>query len=622
MINLKNFSILLICFFLIIAGCKKEKAVAVSEKPAIAKEVKAPEITIKDFVDIVDSNSGWLLKTGDMLFLSLKNDLRQLFIERKSGEKTQLTDFADAVDSYSVSPGERYAALLVAKEGNEQYGIYLYDLKEMKLYPQTPLIDNESKYENVIWINDGQFLFVSNEVNKKDFYIYSYDITEKKKTLLVEKKGNNVITDAISADKFLFYTNLGNNTTEPYIFENGKASKIAGTVKGKAYIPEGFFKDGAIVMRTNERQNFDYIELWNKGKKKEIFRDKWGVENVVIDLDSREQAVFCVNEDGYSKCRRYAGEKLTVLDINEGIVTLRQLRGTNLVFRLSRPDLVPRPAIYNLSGGAKLEFGIVDNRGIETLDFVRPVLKKAESFDGVMVPYFLFVPKNSKPPYKAIVSFHGGPEGQYRPEFGATFQYYLKKGFMVVAPNVRGSTGYGQVYMDMDNYKKRMNSVKDGKAIVDALIKEGLAEKGKFIVMGGSYGGFMTVASMALFSDDYRCGIDVVGIVDFENFLKNTKSYRRALREVEYGPLSDPDFLKSISPANMTDKIKGKLLVAHGMNDPRVPVSDAYILLDKLKKEGNPAESLIFEDEGHGFRKKKNRETFNEKAAGFIEGCF
>ena len=201
------------------------------------------------------------------------------------------------------------------------------------------------------------------------------------------------------------------------------------------------------------------------------------------------------------------------------------------------------------------------------------------------------------------------------------FQYYLSKGIAVVAPNVRGSSGYGKRYMDLDNYKLRMNAVRDGGAILEDLVKSGISKPKKFIASGGSYGGFMTVASMAQFADDYICGIDNVGVVDLINFLENTSNYRRHLREAEYGPLSDREFLASISPTNMAEKINGELFVFHGANDPRVPVSDAYILIDKLKKAGKKVQKHIFEDEGHGYRKKENRNIYFQKSAEFIESC-
>ena len=217
--------------------------------------------------------------------------------------------------------------------------------------------------------------------------------------------------------------------------------------------------------------------------------------------------------------------------------------------------------------------------------------------------------------------FHGGPASQFKPKFVTTFQYYLKEGYMVVAPNVRGSRGYGQKFMDMDNYKKRMDSVKDGKAVMDDLIKNNLSEKDNFITYGGSYGGFMAVSSMVEYPDNYKCGINSVGVVNFYNFLKNTKSYRRKIREVEYGPLTDAKFLKSVSPSNKVDRIKGSLLVIHGKNDPRVPVSEAYLLIENMKKAKKYVESIIYEDEGHNIRKMENRIDKYSKVLDFMNRC-
>ena len=149
--------------------------------------------------------------------------------------------------------------------------------------------------------------------------------------------------------------------------------------------------------------------------------------------------------------------------------------------------------------------------------------------------------------------------------------------------------------------------------MTDELVRLGISKPGKFTAIGGSYGGFMVVASMAQFSDDYNCGINSVGVVDFVNFLENTAGYRRHLREVEYGPLTDKEFLRSVSPTNMVDTIKGELFVFHGANDPRVPVSDAYILMEKMEKAEKKYQYHIFEDEGHGFKKRENRIIYNSK---------
>lgn len=608
------------------AGCKKteEKQVHIN-KPATVpvvtvKQYKSAEsLTIADYINIEGSNSGYIMKDGKKLYIARKGNAAQLYLVYPDGKITlQLTDMPDPVEGYAVSPDETKLIFISAKGGNEQYDFYLYEFATHNTMPL--LVDDKVRCENPVWLNENEILFTSNEVNGKDFYIYHFDITAKVKTLIVEKPGYNILTDAKSKDEFIYYTMTGNNITAPYEYKNGRSAKIKGAKKERKYIPVAYFGDG-ILMKTNENAEMEYLEIWKDGSKKPFFKDKWEVDSVVVDLKSRNSAAFCTNEDGLSRCRYYLDGKTGEIPLENSVVGLTGMSDGKVIYNMMDSDKIMTPFVFDTKEGKTSFFGYKFDNGIDVSKFVKPVLKKVESFDGVEIPYFLYTPKDAKPPYKTIVSFHGGPEGQFRPYFAAIFQYYISKGFAVVAPNVRGSTGYGQKFMDMDNYKLRMNSVRDGKAVTDQLVKDGISALGKFIATGGSYGGFMVVASMAKFSEDYSCGIDTVGVVDFVNFLENTKSYRRKLREVEYGPLTDKAFLKSISPVNMVETIRGELFVAHGMNDPRVPVSDAYILLEKLEKAGKKTKKLIFEDEGHGFRKRENRLTYNIQSAEFIEGC-
>ena len=600
-----------------IFACKNEQSKPAGEKkPAASPQVS--ERPIKDYIDIVFSKSGYVLKNGSKLFLARKGDINQLYATQPDDSFKQITQFTDAVDSFIVSPGEKYAALISSFGGNENFDIHLIDLSNYSITPL--LVDKEIKSENVVWINDDLFLFTSNEENKKDFFIYTYSISKKEKKLIVKQPGYNIITDAKSPDNFLFYTTHSATHSTPYHYKDGKVIEFT-TEKEHLYIPVGFLED-SILMKTDEIQEFPYLELWKGKTKKSVFKSNWSVEDTIIDTKNRNQAAFCTNEEGYSKCYLFKDEKTSEIALDDGVAILSDLQNERVVLNQNRPDSIPRPLEINLKTGEKKEFGIAESNGIEVSSFVKPLLKKVTSFDGTVVPYFLFLPKIGTKPYKTIIFFHGGPEGQVRPNFVPTWQYYLKKGYAIVAPNVRGSIGYGKKYLDLDNYKKRMDAVKDSGAIINTLISEGITEKNNFAVMGGSYGGFMTVATMALYPENTKCGIDTVGVVDFVNFLKNTKSYRQALREVEYGPLSDEAFLKSISPSNMTDKIKGKLLVAHGVNDPRVPISDANILVENLRKNGKQVETLYFDDEGHGFRKKKNLYIYHQKSVDFLDKCF
>ena len=609
--------ILAILFCIISCSSKSEKA-AVETKNEEAKPAEKVK-TILDYTGIETSHSGYVLKDGRKLYIARKENAAQLYLESADGKETkQITFLNDAVDGYKVSPEESGLIFVSSKGGNEQYDFYLYSFESGKYEPL--LADDAVRYEDPTWINENEFLFASNEANGKDFYVYHFDIAAKKKTLLVEKKGYNMISDALSKDEFLFYTYESNYKTVPYHFYGGKARKIKVSDENKKYIPVAFF-DSGILMRTNETRDMEYLEIIKENFKNTIFEDKWGVESVAVDRTNRNSALFCTNEEGYSRCFYYHDSKIEPLDFGKSLVSVSSLKNGKAVIKISRDSELPKLQVIDLTTKKAEVFGYSKDNGIDMTLFSAPELRKVKSFDGEEIPYFLYLPKTGAAPYPTIVYFHGGPEGQFRPGFMTQFQYYLSKGIAVVAPNVRGSSGYGRRYMDLDNYKLRMNAVKDGGAILEDLVKSGISKPNRFIASGGSYGGFMTVASMAQFADDYICGIDNVGVVDLINFLENTSSYRRHLREAEYGPLTDREFLSSISPTNMAEKINGELFVFHGANDPRVPVSDAYILIDKLKKAGKKVQKHVFEDEGHGYRKKENRNLYFLKSAEFIENC-
>ncbi|MCB0586764.1 MAG: S9 family peptidase, partial [Phaeodactylibacter sp.] len=216
-----------------------------------------------------------------------------------------------------------------------------------------------------------------------------------------------------------------------------------------------------------------------------------------------------------------------------------------------------------------------------------------------------------------------GPESQYRPGFSPIFQYYLKElGIAVIAPNVRGSAGYGKNFLKLDNGYKREDSVKDIGKLLDWIKEQPELDESRVAVMGGSYGGYMVLSSMAHYNGRLRCGVDIVGISNFVTFLENTKSYRRNLRRVEYGDERDPHMrrhLERISPTTNAHKITRPMLIVQGMNDPRVPVSEAEQMLRAIRNNGGEAWYLLAKDEGHGFRKKPNRDYYNKAVILFLQ---
>jgi dipeptidyl aminopeptidase/acylaminoacyl peptidase len=260
--------------------------------------------------------------------------------------------------------------------------------------------------------------------------------------------------------------------------------------------------------------------------------------------------------------------------------------------------------------------------GLDTSKFAKPELIQFKTFDKRKIPAFVYKPK-TKGPHPVIISIHGGPEGQFRPAFRSTFQLWNDKlDAVVIAPNVRGSAGYGKEFISLDNGYKREDSVKDIGALLDWIETQPDLDKNRVVVYGGSYGGYMVLASSVFYSDRLRAAVDIVGISNFVTFLENTKSYRRDLRRAEYGDERDPDmrkFLNKISQNNHVDKIKIPVFVVQGQNDPRVPVTEAEQVVKSLKENGNTVWYMNALNEGHGYRKKDNRDVYQQAVILFFE---
>jgi dipeptidyl aminopeptidase/acylaminoacyl peptidase len=257
--------------------------------------------------------------------------------------------------------------------------------------------------------------------------------------------------------------------------------------------------------------------------------------------------------------------------------------------------------------------------GIPGDSFAPPELVRYPTFDGRQIPAFLYRPAGMSANLPTVVYVHGGPESQFVPAFNPVIQYLVQRGYAVLAPNVRGSTGYGVAYSHLDDVQLRMDSVADLQHAVFWLREHGAAAD-RVAVMGGSYGGFMTLAAITTYPQLWAAAVDIVGIANFVTFLEHTSSWRRALREAEYGSLErDREFLQRISPIHHIDRIAAPLMVIHGANDPRVPVGEAEQIVAGLRERGRPVEYLRFEDEGHGLVKLPNRIRAYTAVATFLD---
>lgn len=368
----------------------------------------------------------------------------------------------------------------------------------------------------------------------------------------------------------------------------------------------------------------------------------WGVEDVAVASDGAlALAVVCYNEDGASTIYRLVGRDADGGPLGASIKKVEIGLGLGQTGALHlRAAVAPDKAAVTLAfgflpatapmnaftvdfdaGGAQLGTAMqwTDSEvgGLEVSTFTPPELVRITSFDGLEVPCFVY-----RPPAKSmsaskcavIIHPHGGPEGQHRPHFVGIYQYLLLElGVAVIDPNVRGSNGYGKTFVSLDDGYKREDSVKDLGAVLDWITTQPDLDASRVGVWGGSYGGYMVLASLIHFGERLRCGVDIVGISNFVTFLENTSAYRRDLRRLKYGDERVPEmrkFLLDISPARNSSKLTQPLFIVQGARDPRVPLSEAEQIRDAVRSNGAEVWYMVASDEGHGFRKKGNKDAY------------
>jgi dipeptidyl aminopeptidase/acylaminoacyl peptidase len=242
--------------------------------------------------------------------------------------------------------------------------------------------------------------------------------------------------------------------------------------------------------------------------------------------------------------------------------------------------------------------------GVDFARLVRPELVHYRAEDGLPLTGWLYLPRAGQKPYPCVLSFHGGPETQELPSFRADYQALLASGIAVFAPNVRGSAGFGKKFVNLDNGPLRFNAIRDIKSSVDFVVGQKLADPRRIGIMGGSYGGYMTMAGLTQYPDLFAAGADLYGIVNFETFFEHTEPWMAATSTVEYGdPKTQRDLLRQLSPVHRLDRVKAPVLVLHGANDTNVPVVEAEQVVKALQGRGVPVKYVLFPDEGHGWRK-------------------
>ncbi len=377
------------------------------------------------------------------------------------------------------------------------------------------------------------------------------------------------------------------------------------------------YDDQSVLVRTDEATDFLHIARLDPATQsmQKLIESEWDIEALKLSPDGR-WLVYAVNADGATELYAQDMQSGTTIQADLGHGTIVSLLGPPLDFSSDSQQVAfafmsaTRTAdcyVWNLAHNQVLAATRSSHGGVPTGSFVEPELIRYPTFDDLEIPAWFYRPQSDQP-LPVIVIVHGGPEGQSRPAFSFLIQYFVRNGYAVFVPNVRGSVGYGKAYSHLDDVEKRMHSVADLAHGAEWLKTQPCIDGDRLVVYGGSYGGFMVLSALTTYPDLWVAGVDIVGISNFVTFLENTSDYRRAHREAEYGSLErDRDFLERISPSNHVDRITAPLLVIHGENDPRVPVSEAAQIVEALKSRDVPVEFMVFDDEGHGIVKLKNK---------------
>ena len=546
-------------------------------------------------------------------------------VSKSMGARTQITFFDEPVSATSYEP-LKGDYLVYSKDigGNEFGQLFKLDLKTL----QSTLLTDGGKSQNggITWRKDGKgFYYASTKRNGGDRDIYYMDPNNpKSEKLILQVKGGGWGIQDISPDNKKLVLGEYISINESYIWlldiETGKLTEVTDRNSKGISQSEATFSNlsNEIWLVTDKDNEFQRLAAMNLNTKKTTYYTSdipWNVESFNLSED-KKSIVFITNEGGLNKMYLMnTGTKAykEIKNLPIGLISGARFTKDNQTIFFNQSTAQSASDVYQLNiKTAKIERWTESELGeMQPSDMSVPKFIEWKSFDDLKISGFYYP---ASPKFKGkrpvIIMIHGGPEGQSMASFLDSNNFYTSEmGVSLVYPNVRGSSGFGKTYLEKDNGFLREDSVKDIGALLDWIAKQHELDKDKIMIMGRSYGGYMTLATAFHYADRIKCSVDIVGISNFNTFLKNTEEYRRDLRRAEYGDERDSKmaaFFDKTAPLNNTDKIKKPMFIIQGTNDPRVPVTEAMQMRDKLKAQGNTVWYLEAKDEGHAFKKKAN----------------
>jgi dipeptidyl aminopeptidase/acylaminoacyl peptidase len=537
------------------------------------------------------------------------------------GWPTQVTALEDPVTGVEWSPSANRLAISVAPGGGMNTQIYMVhpDGTGLKRYSQGGKDNNWLAH----WTHSGSALLVSSNIRNgasMDPYLLGTD--DGRMQLLSNSPGTDRFADSDHDAHTALVTRMKSRGDNDVVLIDVATHKEVNLTphEGPGTFDGRFSPDAKTVYLVSNKDR----DLTAFAKEQLGTHGEAGMIQVLTERKDAELAEFEINPAGTEAVLIWniAGRsELSFVDLASGQVKAGPKLPTELAYDPKYSPDGKRLALVLTGAAAPADVWVMDrakgsleqvtfspHAGVTLQDLVHPTLVRYKGEDGEPLTAWLWLPKHWVAPGPCVLSFHGGPEGQELPDFRSDYHALLEQGIAVLAPNVRGSGGFGKRFVNLDNQELRFNGIKDIKASVDYLTSNKIGDPKRLGIMGGSYGGYMTMAGLTDYPDLFRAGADLFGVVNFETFFANTEPWMAAISTIEYGdPKTQADLLRRLSPINKIDRVKAATLVLHGANDTNVPVVEAHQVVDNLKKRGVPVELVMFPDEGHGWRKTPNR---------------
>ncbi|MEM7186558.1 MAG: S9 family peptidase [Bacteroidota bacterium] len=608
----------ILCLLMVFAlySCK-DKA-----EETTAEVVEIDQYTIEQFMDNENAfGNGFSADKSKVLMTSNRSGIYNMYTTSvKGGELMPLTE-SDSASVFGISyfPEDDRVLFRMDGNGDEIYKIFVKDGDNIERL--TPAENVRALFRG--WSKDGKsFFYGSNERDARYMDHFEMKLDDFSSTLIYQNN-DGMDFGGMSEDRKYILLTKAINTNDNDLFvmntETGEQTKVNDNLSANS--PQDFAPDGSgFYYTTDDGAEFSYVMKYNlaDGSKEKVQEKDWDINSYYFTRDGKYQVTFS-NEDAKTVMEVTdvaSGEKLELPSFeNQEISSASFSRDESMaLLRVGGSHTPTNSYSYDIASKEMNQLTDVLSKSIDGSHLVSARVVRFNSFDGLEIPAIYYEPKQASAdnPVPALVWVHGGPGGQSRQGYNSTIQYLVNHGYAILAVNNRGSSGYGKTFYKMDDQNHGDKDLKDCIAGKDWLKTQAQIDGEKIGILGGSYGGYMTMAALTYAPEEFQVGVNIFGVTNWLRTLKSIPPWWESFKEALYTEMGDPNTqdsvrLKAISPLFHTEKVTKPLIVLQGAQDPRVLKVESDEIVEGVKNNGVPVEYVLFEDEGHGFVKKENQ---------------